>query len=179
MLPAVAILLEQGLSLLGNAVLAKGKSVVEEELGVKLPSGDQPLTPDEAFRLKELEIRHEEWLLEAATKRAEVELRREAQGFADTANAREHDSRIQESPNASWFAKNTAYLLDFLVIVATLAMAGAILFQVVPAGNKELFFTSFGTLLTMCVTILNYHRGTSQSSTTHAANFAKAVGVSQ
>jgi hypothetical protein len=60
-IPALlAPLLSQGLSLIGNAVLAKGKDWVEEKTGVKL---DQPLSAEDTVRLRQYEMDHEEELL--------------------------------------------------------------------------------------------------------------------
>jgi len=39
-----------------------------------------------------------------------------------------------------------------------------ILFVGVPTENKEIFFTSFGSLLTLCMTVVNFHRGSSARS---------------
>lgn len=60
MIPVVAALLQNGLSLLGNAVLAKGKDWVEQKTGIKL--GDN-LTPEQVVALKQAEMQHEEELL--------------------------------------------------------------------------------------------------------------------
>lgn len=61
MIPAlIAPLLSQGLSLIGNAVLAKGKEWVEEKTGVKL---DQPLSAEDTLRLRQFEMDHQEELL--------------------------------------------------------------------------------------------------------------------
>ena len=60
-IPALlAPLLSQGLSLIGNAVMAKGKDWVEEKTGVKL---DQPLSAEDTLKLKQYEMDHEEELL--------------------------------------------------------------------------------------------------------------------
>ena len=56
----IAPLLSQGLSLIGNAVLAKGKEWVEEKAGVKL---DQPLSAEDTLRLRQFEMEHQEELL--------------------------------------------------------------------------------------------------------------------
>ena len=56
----VAPLLAQGLGLISNAVLAKGKEWVEDRTGVKL---DQPLTADDTLKLRQFEADHEEELL--------------------------------------------------------------------------------------------------------------------
>ena len=56
----IAPLLAQGLSLIGNAVMAKGKEWVEERTGVKI----QPNMSDEdLLRLRQYEMDHEEELL--------------------------------------------------------------------------------------------------------------------
>lgn len=56
----LAPLLSQGLSLISNAVLAKGKEWVEEKTGVKL---DQPLSAEDTLKLRQYEMDHEEELL--------------------------------------------------------------------------------------------------------------------
>jgi len=56
----LAPLLSQGLSLISNAVLAKGKDWVEEKTGVKL---DQPLSAEDTLKLRQYEMDHEEELL--------------------------------------------------------------------------------------------------------------------
>jgi hypothetical protein len=59
-IPVVAALLKNGLSLLGNAVLAKGQDWVEKKTGMKL-SPDMP--PEQIVALKQAEMEHEEELL--------------------------------------------------------------------------------------------------------------------
>lgn len=56
----IAPLLAQGLGLIGNAVLAKGKEWVEEKTGVKL---DQPLSSEDTLRLRQFEMDHQEELI--------------------------------------------------------------------------------------------------------------------
>ena len=56
----IAPLLAQGLNLIGNAVMAKGKEWVEEKVGVKL---DQPLSAEDTLRLRQFEMEHQEELL--------------------------------------------------------------------------------------------------------------------
>lgn len=120
----VAALLEKGLSLLGNAVLAKGQAVVEEKLGVKLPADGAPIDDELALKLKQLEIDHEEYLLDIGIQQAEQELKRQAMAYADTASARDMNTRTQESVNASWLSKNIVPILALIVIVG-----GGILFR--------------------------------------------------
>jgi hypothetical protein len=60
MLPFLAPLLSQGLGLIANAAMAKGKDWVEEKTGVKL---DQPLSAEDTTKLRQYEMEHEEELL--------------------------------------------------------------------------------------------------------------------
>lgn len=101
--------------------------------------------------------RHDEATQLAAQKEIDAYL-------ADTQNARGENTKIQESANASWLAKNVAYILDLTFIAAFLTMLAIIFYRVVPEENKELFYMGFGSLLSYVGTILVFHRGTSQGS---------------
>jgi hypothetical protein len=160
--PLLGKLAENGLGLLASAVTAKGKDLIEEKLGVDL---DKEMGSEEGrIRLRELELKHEEFLIESAQKKAEQELEVIKVSNADTASARDMNTRIQESTNASGFAKNAAYYLDFVIVGATLVLAYILFFVQIPEENLQLLYMGFGSLLTMCGTILNFHRGTSHSS---------------
>ena len=63
MVPLIAQLMSSGLSLLGNALLSKGKVKLEEKLGVTLPSLDREVSNTELIRLRELEFEYEEQLI--------------------------------------------------------------------------------------------------------------------
>lgn len=82
----------------------------------------------------------------------------------DIESARQLTTVIQSSPNVSFLAKNTAYILDLFIVSATFIMAFLLLFTTVPEQNKEIFFTSFGSLITICITIVQFHRGSSAHS---------------
>lgn len=107
-IPALlAPLLAQGLSLLGNAVLAKGKNWVEEKTGVNL---DQPLSAEDVLRLKQYEMDHEEELLRLRVEDKRLDL-------ADVQSARDMNTRINESANATWLSKNVPAILALVVII--------------------------------------------------------------
>lgn len=98
MIPLVATLLQNGLSLLGNAVLAKGKDWVEQKTGVKL--GDN-LTPEQLTLLKQAEMQHEEELmrLRIEDNKLDVELfKAEAAAVTDRWKA--------DMSSDSWLSKN-------------------------------------------------------------------------
>lgn len=98
MIPLVATLLQNGLSLIGNAVLAKGKDWVEQKTGVKL--GDN-LTPEQLTLLKQAEMQHEEELmrLRIEDNKLDVELfKAEAAAVTDRWKA--------DMSSDSWLSKN-------------------------------------------------------------------------
>jgi hypothetical protein len=82
----------------------------------------------------------------------------------NTDSAREMNSKVQESATASMLAKNTAYVLDIAIVAATIFLAWFAFMKGVPDENKELVYMALGSLITMCGTVLNFHRGSSQGS---------------
>lgn len=115
MIPLVAALLKEGLGLLGNAVLAKGKEVVEEKLGVDLSTAVG--TEQGRIQLKQLEMQHEEALNAFILAQREQELQADKMAYADTGNARDMNTRVNESAHASWLSKNIAAVLALLVVL--------------------------------------------------------------
>ena len=109
MIPIVASLLgtlaQNGLGLLSSAIQAKGKEVVENTLGVKIP--DNP-TPEDVSKLRELQYAHEERLLELGIEKAKMELAeldllaKAAQSDADNIT----DRWQADMASDSWLSKN-------------------------------------------------------------------------
>jgi hypothetical protein len=106
MIPALLMpLLSQGLGLIGNAVMAKGKEWVEEKTGVKL---DQPLSTEDTLKLRQYEMDHEEELLRLRIEEKKLGLD-ELQAFA--AAIQNEDDNISDRWKAdmssdSWLSKN-------------------------------------------------------------------------
>ena len=92
---------------------------------------------------------------------------------ANTDSARDMNAKVQESTNASWLAKNTAYALDIGIVSATIFLAWFAFIKGVPEANKELVYMALGSLITMCGTVLNFHRGSSQGSKDKGADIQK------
>lgn len=115
MIPAIlAPLLSQGLGLISNAVLAKGKEWVEDKTGVKL---DQPLSAEDTLKLRQFEMDHEEELLRLRVEDKRLDL-------ADIQGARDMNTRINESANATWLAKNVPAILALVVIIVGFVLLG-------------------------------------------------------
>ena len=101
----IAPLLSQGLSLLGNAVLAKGKDWVEQKTGVKL---DQPLSAEDTLKLRQYEMDHEEELLRLRVEEKKLSIE-ELQAFASAAQNEENnvsDRWKADMASDSWLSKN-------------------------------------------------------------------------
>jgi len=109
MIPIFASLLttlaENGLGLLSSAIQAKGKEVVENTLGVKIP--DAP-NPEDVAKLRQLQFDHEERLLELGIEKAKMDLAememlaKAAQSDADNIT----DRWEADMSSDSWLSKN-------------------------------------------------------------------------
>ena len=159
MLPIVATLLAQGLGLLGNAVMAKGKDVIEEKLGIDLEAAVQ--TEEGLHNLRQLEVDHEQFLLTNALENRKLDV-------ANVTNARDSNVRIQESGNASWLAKNAIYIIAFIVIIG----GGVIL-----VTSKE---ADVRMAAVSCITlVLGFFYGTTQQNRAKDSTIASLAGGSK
>ena len=109
MIPIIGALLgtlaESGLGLLSSAIQAKGKEVVENTLGIKIP--DNP-TPADVEKLRDLQFKHEERLIELGIEKAKMELAEmEMLAKAAQSDADNVTDRWQADMNSdSWLSKN-------------------------------------------------------------------------
>lgn len=100
----------------------------------------------------------------AAAKLQELELEYAKLDMANTADARKMNSEIQSAASASWMAKNIAYCIDIAIVASTIGLTAMLMTSSVPQENKELALMAFGSLVTLCGTVVNFHRGSSQGS---------------
>lgn len=132
MIPIVGALLttlaESGLGLLSSAIQAKGKEVVENTLGVKIP--DNP-TPEDVAKLRQLQYDHEEKLLELGIEKAKLEQAELDALLAAQANQENNVSDRWKADMASdsWLSKNIRpatliYILSAYLLFAGLSAAG-------------------------------------------------------
>lgn len=156
MLPIVAGLLAQGLNLVGNAVLAKGKEWVEEKTGVKLAPD---MSPEELAKLRQYELEHEEEL-------QRLQLEENRLTYEDTKSARDMNTRINESSNATWLSKNIPAILALVVVVG----GGVVL----TTTNQADVRTAVVGLMTL---VLGFYFGTSSSSRSKDATIERLAGV--
>lgn len=92
------------------------------------------------------------------------ELEQERLSLENTKDARSQNIKIQDSANATKLAKNAAYYIDFAIVAATICLLFIICFVKMPEQNEKIAYMIFGTFLTLCGTVVNFHRGSSKSS---------------
>jgi len=145
MIPILGALLdtlaENGLGLLSSAIQAKGKEVVENTLGVKIP--DNP-TPEDVAKLRQLQYDHEERLIELGIEKAKMELAemelyaKAAQSDADNVT----DRWKSDMSSDSWLSKNIRPMSLIAIFV------GYFLFTMMSAfgySPQESFVSLLGT----------------------------------
>jgi hypothetical protein len=159
MIPALlAPLLSQGLSLIGNAVMAKGKDWVEEKTGVKL---DGPLSDADAMKLKQYEMDHEEELLRLRIEDNKIDLESFREEVKDRGSARDRDVEFIKRG----VTNNRANLMFFLAVV----MVGAMVWIVWKDQNineyvKGIFTLVLGRFLGYLDNIYSFEFGTTRGS---------------
>lgn len=158
-IPALlAPLLSQGLSLIGNAVLAKGKDWVEEKTGVKL---DQPLSAEDTMRLRQYEMEHEEELLRLRIEDNKLDLESFREEVKDRGSARERDVEFIKRG----MTNNRANFMFFLAVV----MVGILVWIVWKDQNineyvKGIFTLVLGRFLGYLDNIYSFEFGTTRGS---------------
>jgi hypothetical protein len=123
MMPIIQTLLSNGLGLVANAVMAKGKEWVEEKTGVKL-APDMP--PEQIAQLKIAEMQHEEELMRLRLEENKLDI----EAFKAEASA-VTDRWTADMASDSWLSKN----IRPMTLIAILA--GYFLFAFMSAFGLE------------------------------------------
>ncbi len=123
MMPLIQTLLSNGLGLVANAVMAKGKEFVEDKLGVKL-AADMP--PEQIAQIKIAEMEHEEELMKLRLEENKLNIEAfKAEAAAVT------DRWTADMSSDSWLSKN----IRPMTLIAILA--GYFLFAFMSAFGME------------------------------------------
>jgi hypothetical protein len=123
MMPLIQTLLQNGLGLVANAVMAKGKEWVEDKTGIKL-SPDMP--PEQIAQLKIAEMQHEEELMRLRLEENKLDI----EAFKAEASA-VTDRWTADMASDSWLSKN----IRPMTLIAILA--GYFLFAFMSAFGLE------------------------------------------
>lgn len=143
----------------GEPLIAKG---IEKVTGIDVTK--QELTQEDKQKIMDSQIE----ILKIDFEKLKEENRAKEfvtiQNNTNTANARENNTKIQESSNSSWLAKNTPFILDFVIVFAVFILGYSLLYVQIPEANIQIMNIMFGTLLGILGTVYNYHRGSSNGS---------------
>ena len=156
-------LLGNGLNLVANAVLAKGKKVVEEKLGVELKPD---MSPEDLARVQIAQMEHEEELLKLRLEEDKLDLAELEMRLKDTNDARVRETQIVTSDKAPLLNKIVTPVLALSILLLTFALFGVVMFDNTPveASRKDILIYTLGVLSAIASQIVSYYFGSSQSS---------------
>lgn len=162
MLPALlAPLLAQGLSLVGNAVMAKGKDWLQEKTGVDVSKAS--LSDEDFLKLKQFEMEHQEELIRLRQEDDKLSVEIEKAYLADTQSARQMQTAALSQSDL--FSKRFIYYFAMFWAVAAAIYIGFITFAPIPEANIRFADTILGFLLgTIVSQLISFFYGSSRSS---------------
>jgi hypothetical protein len=156
-------LLSNGLNLVANAVMAKGKDYVEKKLGVELKPD---MSSEDIARIKIAEMEHEEELLRLKLEENKLDLQELDMRLRDTDSAREREAAIATSEKAPLLNKIVTPILALSILLLTFVLFGAVLFDDAPvdSSRKDVLIYILGVLSAISTQIVSYYFGSSQGS---------------
>jgi hypothetical protein len=178
MAPLITALLSKGLSLVANAVLAKGKEYIEEKSGIDL--GKSMLSEQDVMALKKFEMEHEEELMKLQLEDDRIDLEMTKALLADTSSARDREVRMAESEHASWLNKNVGPSLAILAVVVAFFLFSKVMFSdlmLKDMPNRDILLYILGVLSAVMTQIFSYYFGSSASSKAKTEDMSKLLEV--
>lgn len=151
----IAALVKAGLPLLASAIATKGQEVIEDKLGVKLPSVAELADPETQVKLKQLELDHEEFLLTNALEGRKLDQQELALEYGDRASARAREVAVAQASPKPWWLPS---FLDVLTLVVVLGGSWLLLEQFM---GTELSYAIVGQI----ASVLSYYYGTTRNNT--------------
>jgi hypothetical protein len=163
LLPIVKPLLANGLGLVANAVLAKGKKVVEDKLGVELKPD---MSPEDMAKVQMAQMEHEEELLRLRIEENKLDLAELELRLKDTDSAREREVAIATSDKAPLLNKIVTPVLALSILLLTFVLFGVVMFDNTPVetSRKDILIYVLGVLSAIATQIVSYYFGSSQGS---------------
>ena len=163
LLPIVQPLLANGLGIVANAVLAKGKKVVEDKLGVELKPD---MSPEDMAKVQIAAMEHEEELMRLRIEEDKLDLAELELRLKDVDSARNRETAIATSKDAPLLNKIVTPVLALGVITLTFTLFGIVMFDNSPveASRKDILIYVLGVLSAIATQIVSYYFGSSQGS---------------
>ena len=156
-------LLGNGLNLVANAVMAKGKDYVEKKLGVELKPD---MSNEDLAKVQIAQMEHEEELLRLRIEEDKLDLAELELRLKDTDSAREREVQISTSDKAPLLNKIVTPVLALSILLLTFVLFGVVMFDDTPveASRKDILIYILGVLSAIASQIVSYYFGSSQSS---------------
>ena len=163
LLPILQPLLTNGLNLVANAVMAKGKKVVEEKLGVELKPD---MSSEDIVKVKIAEMEHEEELMRLRLEEDKLDLAELEMRLKDVDSARDREVSIATSKDAPLLNKIVTPVLALGVVGLTFILFAIVMFDDTPvdASRKDILIYVLGVLSAIVTQIVSYYFGSSQGS---------------
>lgn len=174
LLPIVQPLLANGLGIVANAVLAKGKKVVEDKLGVELKP---EMSPENMAKVQIAAMEHEEELMRLRIEEDKLDLAELELRLKDVDSARDRETAIATSKDAPLLNKIVTPVLALGVITLTFTLFGIVMFDNSPveASRKDILIYVLGVLSAIATQIVSYYFGSSQGSKDKADQLKDAL----
>lgn len=163
LLSIVQPLLANGLGLVANAVLAKGKKVVEDKLGVQLKPD---MSPEDIAKVQIAAMEHEEELMRLRLEENKLDLAELELRLKDVDSARDRETAIATSKDAPLLNKVITPILALAIVSLTFLLFGVVMFDDTPveASRKDILIYVLGVLSAIATQIVSYYFGSSQGS---------------
>ena len=156
-------LLGNGLNLVANAVMAKGKDYVESRLGVQLKPD---MSPEDLAKIQIAQMEHEEELMRLRIEDDKLDLAELQMLLKDTNDARQREVQIANSDKAPLLNKIVTPVLALSILLLTFALFGVVMFNDTPveASRKDILIYILGVLSAIASQITSYYFGSSAGS---------------
>ena len=135
---------------------------VEKLTGIDLSK--EELTNEDKQKIMDSQIEIMKIDFEKLKLETEAKLEDKRLDIQNTNNAQVMNTQIQTSEFSSKLAKNTAYIIDLVLVLSLVALVFCLFIFKLPIENKELAYTMFGSFLMYVGTVINFHRGSSKGS---------------
>jgi len=174
LLPILQPLLANGLGLVANAVLAKGKKVVEDKLGVELKPD---MSSEDMAKVQIAAMEHEEELMRLRIEDNKLDLAELEMRLKDVDSARDRETAIATSDKAPLLNKIVTPILALGLLALTFILFGVVMFDNTPveSSRKDILIYVLGVLSAIATQIVSYYFGSSQGSKDKADQLKEAL----
>lgn len=163
MLPLVALLLQQGLSLAASTVAQKGADYLKEKTGVDVNINTSSLPPEDLTKIKQAELENESEWREFRLKEMEYDDKQAERALQDLQSARQ--MQIEALKQDDLFSKRFVYIFITGWSVFSMIFLLCVSFLQIPKDNINTVNTVLGFILgTAIASMFSFLMGTTNRS---------------